>query len=312
LTRPSGSSSMNVLLIAGGWSSEREVSLNGAEIIRQALERLGHDVRMFDPALEFDALLDNARQADFAFINMHGSPGEDGLVQAMLERADCPYQGPGPAPSFLALNKAASKQIFRAKGIPTPDWRLITERPEPGFDLGLEFPVFVKPNAGGSSVDMGICRDRKSLERQLNIIFDHCDLALAERLVEGTELTCGMLGDKALPLIMIRPKGDAEFFDYENKYSADGAEEICPAPVDDSVRDMVQKYTLQANEALGLTGCSRADFILDESGKPWLLEINTLPGMTATSLLPQAAAETGLEFDALIAELIRLGQAERS
>ncbi|WP_147822085.1 D-alanine--D-alanine ligase family protein [Salidesulfovibrio onnuriiensis] len=302
---------MNVLLIAGGWSSEREVSLNGAAIIRAALERLGHSVRMFDPAPEFDSLIAEAKKADFAFINMHGSPGEDGLVQAMLECAGCPYQGPGPAPSFLALNKAASKQVFRERGIPTPDWRLLTSRPESGFDLGLDLPVFAKPNTGGSSVHMGICRDQASLERQLNIIFDGCDLALVESLVPGTELTCGMLGGKALPLIMIRPKGSAEFFDYENKYAADGAEEICPAPVDDAVRDLIHKYTLEANEALGLTGYSRADFMLDENGTPWLLEVNTLPGMTATSLLPQAAAESGLPFDELIAELIRLGMEQR-
>lgn len=303
---------MNVLLIAGGWSSEREVSLNGAAMIHAALERLGHSVRMFDPALEFDSLVSEAKKADFAFINMHGSPGEDGLVQAMLETAGCPYQGPGPKSSFLALNKAASKQIFRDHGIPTPDWRLLTERPAPGFDLGLEFPVFVKPNTGGSSVDMGICRDQKALEQQLGIIFDNCDLALVETLVPGTELTCGMLGDTALPLVMIRPKDGSEFFDYENKYAEDGAEEICPAPVDDSVRDLIQKYTLQATEALGLKGYSRADFMLAEDGTPWMLEVNTLPGMTTTSLLPQAAAEAGFPFDQLIAELIRLGIEEHT
>lgn len=298
---------MNVLLIAGGWSSEREVSLNGAKVIRQALEHLGHSVRVFDPSLEFDSLAAEARRVDFAFINMHGSPGEDGLIQAMLEYAGCPYQGPAPTPSFLALNKAASKQIFREQGIPTPDWRLVTQRPGPGFELGLELPVFVKPNSGGSSVDMGICRDRASLERQLNIVLDHCDLALAESLVPGTELTCGMLGGKALPLILIRPKEGAEFFDYENKYAQDGAEEICPAPVSSVVCDRIQEYTLKACKALGLEGCARADFMLDEEGTPWLLEVNTLPGMTVTSLLPQAAAENGLPFEELIAELIRLG-----
>lgn len=302
---------MNLLLIAGGWSSEREVSLCGARKIHSSLESLGHTVRFFDPALEFDALVEAADWADFAFINMHGSPGEDGLVQALLDRAGCPYQGPGAESSFLALNKAASKQLFRKAGIPTPDWQLVTMRPDVEWRCSLDLPVFVKPNSGGSSVGMGLVKSEGRLAVAVNGVFDLCDEALIESYKPGVELTCGMVGGKALPLIMIKPKAGSEFFDYANKYDADGAEEICPAPVDESVSRRIQELTLMANEALGLTGCSRADFILCD-GEPWLLEVNTLPGMTPTSLLPQAAAETGLSFDDLIAELIRIGLEERS
>lgn len=301
---------MNILLIAGGWSSEREVSLAGSVIIEKALKTLGHTVSLCDPALEFDELTERAAKSDFAFINMHGSPGEDGLVQAMLETAACPYQGAGPESSFLALNKAASKQIFRKEGIPTPNWQLFTSKPDPDFKIELELPVFVKPNTGGSSVDMGICRTRKELADQIDIIFSHCDLALAETLVPGTELTCSILDDRALPLIMIRPKHGAEFFDYKNKYDSDGADEICPAPVDESISKKVQDMALRAHRALGLTGYSRGDFMLADDGTPYLLEVNTLPGMTATSLMPQSAAEAGMSFEELIGELIRLGLRE--
>lgn len=302
---------MNLLLIAGGWSSEREVSLVGARKIQSSLENLGHEVRFFDPSLEFDQLTLAAGEADFAFINMHGSPGEDGLIQAILDAAGCPYQGPGAAPSFLALNKAASKQLFRKAGLPTPDWQLVTSRPDADWKCDLDLPVFVKPNCGGSSVGMGLVKREETLRAAINGVFDMCDEAIIESYKPGVELTCGMLGGKALPLIMITPKDGAEFFDYANKYDPDGAEEICPAPVDEAVSQGIQELTLAANEALGLTGYSRADFILSD-GEPWLLEVNTLPGMTPTSLLPQAAAEVGFSFDDLIAELIRLGMEERS
>ncbi|WP_026167483.1 D-alanine--D-alanine ligase family protein [Desulfovibrio oxyclinae] len=301
---------MNLLLIAGGWSSERDVSLSGARKIHTAMENLGHSVRFLDPALEFDTITEAAEEAEFAFINMHGSPGEDGLVQAMLDAVGCPYQGAGASESFMALNKAASKQLFRRAGIPTPDWQLVTSRPDESWKCELELPVFVKPNCGGSSVGMGLVREPEQLLPAVNAVFDLCDEAIIEPYMPGVELTCGMLGGRALPLIMIKPKPGSEFFDYANKYDADGAEEICPAPVDDAITEAVQGMTLVANEALGLTGYSRADFILSD-GQPWLLEVNTLPGMTPTSLLPQAAAELGLTFEGLIAELIRTGMRER-
>lgn len=296
---------MNVLLIAGGWSNEREVSLSGARIIESALKKLGHTVRFFDLADNFAILLESASASDFAFINLHGSPGEDGLVQAMLDQVGCPYQGSGPTASFLALNKAASKEIFQAKGIPTPKWELITDL-ESGKGATLDLPVFIKPNAGGSSLGMSLVREETGIRPALEKVFEMGDVALVEEYKPGTELTCGILDKTPMPLIMIRPKKDAPFFDYENKYAEDGAEEICPAPVDKEVSDEIQGLTLRAHEALGLEGYSRGDFIFHD-GKPCLLEMNTLPGMTATSLVPRAAAQMGFSFEELIAELIRLG-----
>lgn len=301
---------MRMILIAGGWSTEREVSLSGARGIHQALDRLGHQVRFLDPALEFAQLIPAAREADFAFLNLHGSPGEDGLIQAMLEEAGCPYQGAGPKASFLALNKAAAKAVYKEAGLRTPDWRLFTgiqgeAREFP--DVGLPCPLFVKPNTGGSSLGMSRVAAPEDFAPALAKVFALGQTALVEACVPGLELTCAVLDDRSLPVILIRPRPGAVFFDYENKYAADGAEEICPAPVEASLAAEVQRMALAAHQALGIDGYSRSDFMIDAAGQPFLLETNTLPGMTPTSLLPKAAAAAGMDFDALVAELVRLG-----
>lgn len=297
---------MRVLLIAGGWSTEREISLNGARQIHAALLALGHEVDLLDLTDGLPKLLRQARQTDFAFLSLHGSPGEDGLVQALLDCIGCPYQGSAPAGSFLAMDKAAAKTVCADAGIPTPDWQLVPSMPGPEWRTSLTFPVFVKPNMGGSSLGMSLVERRELLPEALAKVFALGEAALIEKRCEGPELTCAVLGDRALPLILIRPREGAAYFDYSNKYDADGAAEICPAPVDETVTEAVQALALRAHAALGLRGYSRSDFILTEGG-PVFLEANTLPGMTSTSLLPRAAKAAGLDFPELIGELIRLG-----
>ncbi|HKI82244.1 MAG TPA: D-alanine--D-alanine ligase, partial [Pseudodesulfovibrio sp.] len=245
--------------------------------------------------------------ADFAFINLHGTPGEDGLIQAVLDKAGCPYQGAGPAASYLALNKAASKEVFEANGIQTPDWQLVTPTQGRETPLELPLPVFVKPDKGGSSLGMSLVRTAEEFPAALDKVFALCQSALVETFIPGVELTCGILGKEALPLIMITPRDGSDFFDYENKYADNGAEEICPAPVDEALTSSIQEQMLVAHAALGLTGYSRGDFIATADGEAYLLEVNTLPGMTPTSLLPRAAAHVGYSFTELIGELIRLG-----
>lgn len=315
---------MRILLIAGGWSPEREVSLSGSKVVHQALLRLGHQVTFYDPAEPapqagpeitnacaqnsgaLSGLWELAQKNDFAFINLHGSPGEDGLIQAMLESAGCPYQGSDPRGSFLALHKAASKHIFRKHGLLTPDWEYLTSRPSPKWQTSLTFPLFAKANTGGSSLQLHRVTKPEKLNSVLDEIFASGAEVILEPLIEGKELTCPVLGDEALPAILIEPvMGD--FFDYESKYRSGGAREICPAPIPPDVLAKIQEDSLTAHRALGLRGYSRADYILTPDGKCYLLEVNTLPGMTATSLLPQSAAVAGFEFDQLIAKLIELG-----
>jgi len=302
---------MRILLIAGGWSPEREVSLSGAEQIHASLSRLGHEVTPFDPADAFGQLSTLAAAFDFAFINLHGAPGEDGLIQAILDASGTPYQGSGPAGSFLALNKAAAKQIFAARGIATPKWEFVPLRPAGDWRPSFEPPYFVKPNMGGSSLNMSLVKNHADLAQALEIIFNDGDEALIEPCLCGPELTCAVLDGTPLPPILIRPGKDCEFFNYTSKYIPDAAEEICPAPVSDEITAALGAAALAAHEALGLSGYSRSDFILHE-GELMLLETNTLPGMTPNSLLPKSAKAAGMSFEDLLARLIEIGLRDRA
>jgi D-alanine-D-alanine ligase len=305
---------MRVLLIAGGWSPEREVSLSGSAAVAEALAGLGHEAVAFDPKKSFDGLAGEARECDFAFICLHGSPGEDGLIQALLDAAGCPYQGSGPAGSFLALHKAAAKQVLSRAGLATPEWLFLPSRPRPGWLPDLPLPLFVKPNLGGSSLGMSLILEQRDIGPALDRVFSLGDTALLERHVKGLELTCPVLGphmeEEALPVVQIRPRG-AAFFDYDAKYRPGASEELCPAPISADLEARVREAALTAHRALGLSGYSRADFIVPEDGLPRILEVNTLPGMTPTSLLPLSARVHGLSFQDLIARLIELGQAGR-
>lgn len=274
--------------------------------MQAALEQRGHSVTFFDLLDQFDHLLECAQTHDFALINLHGAPGEDGLVQAMLERVHCPYQGSGPAGSFLALNKAAAKQIFRQAGLPTADWVLLTRRPDADWEPPFGWPVFAKSNTGGSSLHLGRAANREELAPILDEIFNAGECAIIEPQLTGREVTCGVLGEEALAPILIEPVA-GEFFDFTSKYAKGGARELCPAPLPDEVTADVRRIALAAHKALGLAGYSRADFILGADNSLHLLEVNTLPGMTPTSLVPQEAAVAGLDFGQLLERLIELG-----
>ncbi len=297
---------MNILLIAGGWSGEREVALSGARQIEKGLAALGHAVTLFDPARDLRGLYAAAQGHDFAFINLHGSPGEDGLIQCLLERIGMPYQGSDARSSLLALNKAVAKQIFEAAGLATPQWEFVPACHVTEWRPLLPFPIVVKPNTGGSSLGVGIIGDEEELDAYLAMPEIAGQDLLAEVLVRGQELTCGVLEGETLPPILIRPKR-GEFFDYDSKYLPGATEEICPAPVSDELTARLQSMARAAHDALGLSDYSRADFMLAADGTPYLLEVNTLPGMTATSLLPQEAQAVGLSFEQLLARLIELG-----
>ncbi|MDI3492487.1 MAG: D-alanine-D-alanine ligase [Desulfomicrobiaceae bacterium] len=302
---------MNILLIAGGWSPERDVSLRGAEQIEAALRRLGHQVRRFDPEGGLHGLFDAAQGQDFALLNLHGSPGEDGVVQALLETIPLPYQGAGPRGSLLALDKAAAKAVFVRAGLATPAWELVPANRAASWRPRLPYPLVLKPNRGGSSVGVAFVTNEAELITQLARPEVRGQDLIAEACIHGVELTCGVLEGKTLPPILIRPKAGS-FFDYASKYLPGASDEICPAPVDAATTRKLQEMAQTAHEALGLADYSRSDFLMDGEGTLWILETNTLPGMTATSLLPQEAQAVGLSFEDLLAELIRLGMRKQS
>jgi D-alanine-D-alanine ligase len=309
---------MNILLILGGWSSERDVSLNGAVVIEKALLSLGHSVTRFDPQTSLDGLMNATRKADFAFIALHGSPGEDGLIQAMLDTVGCPYQGAGPAGSFIALNKAAAKEVLRDVGIPMPEGVFLAKKPGADWKPPFPFPVFIKGNTGGSSLGMERVKTAEELPAALERLFALGGEFIMEPEVKGIEVTCPVLGyleggvqvPRALEPILIRPKA-SDIFDYVSKYAPGGADEICPAPIPDEMKKRIQDISLKAHTVLGLKDYSRADFILREDGSFVMLEVNTLPGMTSGSLIPKSAAVAGLSYEGLVAHLLELGLADR-
>jgi len=297
---------MRVLLIAGGWSAERKVSLNGANFIQKALQELGHEVIFLDLAKDFEKLPKVVKKVDFAFINLHGSPGEDGLVQAMLDKFGCPYQGSGPGPSMIALNKVCSKIIFKENEINTPKWEFLPILPEGDWTPKLKFPLVVKPNTGGSSVDIKIVNHKEELNNAIKKILDQNQGVLIEEKIDGMEITCGVLGDRALPPVLIEPGPKCEFFDYYSKYTKGAAKEICPAPIPEDLTNSIMELAIKCHNILGLSGYSRTDFIVRDK-EIYVLEVNTLPGMTETSLFPQEAAAIGIDFKSLIKRLIELG-----
>ena len=283
---------MNILLLAGGWSSEREVSLQSAELITSAMIEYGHTVTCLDPLYDFDKIVEVAEKKDVAFILLHGSPGEDGILQALLERVGCPYQGASPAGSLLALHKAAAKALFRREGLLTPKSVFLPLKPEVTWEPGLNYPIFVKSNIGGSSVNVHLVTNYEELFIAMEALFNAGEEVLLEEAIIGQEVTCGVIDDQALPPILIRSQG--KFF------------EICPAPLEPHVLKHIQEYALRAHNTLNLQGCSRADFILRDDELLFLLEVNTIPGMSATSLVPREAAAMGLTFPELVEKLIQL------
>ena len=284
--------------------------MNGAAGIAKALVERGHSVTLFDPAFEFDALLEKAAAHDAAFINLHGAPGEDGLIQGLLERIGCPYQGAGPAASLLALHKTAAKQLFRRAGLLTPDWEFLPTPPPAGWRPALPYPLFAKADTGGSSLRLARVEDDQRLRDALRDIFVAGEEVLLETAVSGQEVTCGVLGEEALPPILIQPL-EGSYFNYNSKYRKGGARELCPAPLPDDINRRLMDMALTAHRLLGIKGYSRADFILPGDGVPYILEINTLPGMTATSLIPQEAAAVGISFGELLERLLDLGKQQK-
>lgn len=304
-------SRLRLALIAGGISGEREVSLNGARGVEEALDEAKYEVSRYDPATDLPRLAADAGRIDVAFILLHGIHGEDGTMQGFLELLDIPYQGAGVLGSALAMDKNLAKTMYRLHGLPVAEWRMAAREDiaDPGRLLReLRLPLVIKPVRQGSSIGMSIVREQEKLSAALALAFEHDSEVMVEEFITGREITVGVIGNEQiepLPLVEIIPDAKYDFFDYEAKYKPGATREVCPAEVDDAITKKAQEYGLTAHQALQLRGYSRTDMIF--SGEDiYVLETNTIPGMTPTSLLPQAAAEFGLSFSALLDRLIAL------
>ena len=337
---------MKIVVLAGGLSTERDVSLaSGAGICRTLRER-GHEAFLLDVYLGFpyDAdkleevftlpgagleiaegikttepdlaaikasredqsdcflgpnVIEICRMADIVFMGLHGDVGENGKLQATFDLLGIRYTGPNYLGSALAMDKGIAKKIFKMSGVPTPLGTSIkkAQKDVSLAELGLSLPVVVKPCSGGSSIGVYIVDTEGEYREAIEKSFKYEDEVVIEPYIKGREFACGIIDGRALPVIEIIPKSG--FFDYANKYQAGATEEICPAPIPDEISEKMQRATELAFKSLKLDIYSRADFLLDEKGDIYCLEVNTLPGMTATSLLPQEAKAAGIEYGEL-------------
>jgi D-alanine-D-alanine ligase len=289
-------------VLMGGRSAEREVSLRTGAAVLGALRRLGERAVAIDACGDVPRVLAR-RGVDVAFIALHGRGGEDGTVQGLLECLGIPYTGAGVLASALAMDKKQSKLLFRALGIPTPPFEVFS-RGARGVRLQrLAPPVVVKPTNEGSSVGMTVVRSRAALGRALGRALRYDPEAIVEQYLPGREFTVGVLDETALPAVEVRPRSG--LYDYRSKYTAGRTEYLAPAPIGARLAARLGTLAVAAHRALGCRGASRVDFRLDGRGRPAVLEVNTIPGMTETSLLPKSAAAAGIGFDELVARILR-------
>jgi D-alanine-D-alanine ligase len=302
---------LTVALLAGGKSAEREISLKSGEQVYQALDKSRYNILRYDPAVDLPSLARDSGRIDVALIILHGRMGEDGTIQGMLESLGIPYQGSGVLGSAVAMNKILSKQLYMHAGLPTPPF-LVADRhnpPDPAAvieQIGL--PVVIKPEHEGSSIGLSIVKDPAHLSAAFDSAWQFDRRCLVEKYIHGIEITAGILGNDdllALPLIEIVPGEAYEFFDYQAKYTPGASSEICPARISEVLTATAQDYAKRAHTALCCRGYSRTDLMLSGS-ELYILETNTIPGMTQTSLFPQAAAVAGIGFSELMDRLIEL------
>jgi D-alanine-D-alanine ligase len=299
-------------VLMGGCSSEKKISIKSGTAVVKALTESGCKVSAVELNTEnreeVMALLRDAK-IDIAFITLHGRFGEDGKIQEILEMIGLPYTGSGSAASRMAMDKLASYDVFVANHIRVPQFVRFSKASSRNMEEQIKSvfkrkPIVVKPPCEGSSFGITIVKDYQDLPKALSDAFSYGDRIIVESYIKGKELTAGILGNKLLPVVEIRPKN--LFFDYEAKYQAGSTEYIVPAEINSSTAQQVQQLAWKVHQSIGCRDLSRVDFILDEGNIPWVLEINTIPGMTATSLLPKAASAVGIDFKTLCLTLAQL------
>jgi D-alanine-D-alanine ligase len=298
---------LDILVLMGGPSSERAVSLVSGETVAGVLESCGHHVRRKDISPE-DLSAFEGPAPDVVFIALHGAYGEDGQVQRLCEQRGLPYVGSGVRASATAMDKAAAKAVYRAGGLMTPDWAVLSSNDPPTQQnkslarIGL--PCAIKPVDGGSSVDVSLVTAAAARKAAIEDLLAKYGRAMIEPLVRGREMTVGVLGDQALPPLEIRPKRG--FYDYTAKYVNDDTEYVFEHGLGPLAVEALKAAALGAHRALGCRDMSRSDFIIDSEGVAWLLETNTIPGFTSHSLLPKSAARIGISMPRLCEMLVKM------
>ena len=291
-------SKTTVGVLMGGTSAEREVSLNSGAAVLGALLRRGYDAIKVDAGADVCEAL-RRENIDLAFLVLHGGTGEDGSIQGMLEVMGIPYTGSGVLASALAMDKLASKKAFVFEGLRVPPFELVSSGQSPSF----EPPYVVKPVSEGSSIGISIVRDATGAQAALKAAQGFGGPALIEKFIQGKEINIGVLGNTVLGGVEVRPS--LEFYSYEAKYTAGMTQYILPPELDDKAYEAAKDVGQRAHKALGCTGASRVDLLIDALGDCYVLEVNTIPGMTETSLLPKIAGLAGYGFDDLVEEILK-------
>ena len=289
-------------ILMGGLSPEREVSLTSGNAVLEAVKRKGLNGVGIDVDNNIASTLIKLK-IDLAFIALHGIYGEDGAIQGLLEYARIPYTGAGILGSALAYDKVKSKEIFKLNSIPTADYHVFYRSQRKSSKLTFDLPVVVKPSNQGSSIGISIVREKKEWETAMNLAFSYAEEILVEKFIEGKLLAIGMNGEQPMPIVHIRPKSG--FYDYEAKYTRGKTEYNCPADLTLKETQSCHEAAMNVYQVLRGNGTPRVDVILDSKGTPYVLEMNTIPGMTPTSLLPMAAKQSGVEFDDLVIKILK-------
>ncbi len=289
-------------VLLGGFSAEREISYMTGEAVCQALRGRGYMVVSIEVTAD-GAWIDRVREIDVAFLALHGKFGEDGTIQGLLEMLGTPYTGSGVLASALAMNKPMAKRVWETHALPTPRWQVFDKQGPWELRKEFAYPFVVKPSTEGSSVGVSIVRSPETFHSSLSEAFRYDAQALVETYIPGQEVTVGIVGERALGAMEVIAKG--EFHSYEVKYTAGREEFLLPAPLDSAVYQRVLDVALAAHRALGCTGYSRVDTRVNVQGEVFLLEVNTLPGLTSLSYLPRIAEYAGFSYSDLVEEILQ-------
>jgi len=293
----------NIAILNGGDSAEKEISLKSSIAIEKACIDLGYSTTSFEIDGNLIEVISKIVKQDFAFIALHGGKGENGVIQGLLDSINMPYNGAGVLASALGMEKGLTKQIAKSIGIVTPDWKLYTNSTEAKNDnIDYNFPVVVKPSADGSTMGLTIVEEKEQLNSALELAAKFDGNILVEDYINGREMTATIIGEKAYPIVEIVPKHG--IYDYECKYQKGMSEYFCPADIGEKLSQRIKNDALKIYQEIQCQGYARIDFILDKNNTPWFLEINTLPGMTETSLVPKSVNAAGISFNSLIQMII--------
>ena len=288
-----------IAVLMGGPGEEKDVSLKSGQAIKKALNHNGYDVTSIILDTKLEKLVKDLLSVDLVFLGLHGNIGENGTIQGFLDALGIIYTGSGPLSSAICMDKNISKIIAKNNGIMTPKWKLCDTVID---DAKMNYPVIVKPNGQGSTVGLRIAHNESELKPALEYAFNYDNSVLVEEYIQGRELTVMLIDGKAQPVCEIIPSH--EFYDYECKYTAGMSKYICPAEIDDNISNYVKKVSENLFDLIKCENYSRADFRMDDQNKFWFLEMNTLPGMTDTSLAPMSALAAGISFNELIDKIV--------